>query len=276
MRNLAAPFVLIAVVLREARYGLGDSRSPLVSALAANVSNIALDSLLIIGLGFGVRGAGIAAGVSHVLEAALLLRASRTPGIAWSGARGRHLGLIVRLGVPLGLQFLLEIGSFAVLVAMLARFGDVDLAAHQIALQVTHLSFLPALAVGEAASVLIGQAVGAGEDRLVKPIARLALAIAAAYSLACGVVFVLFDHWIVSAFTDDARVRALAVKLLWCAAGFGLFDAGNVVARPVLRGTGDVRYPAISSVIIAWAATAPLTRWPGLHLRPGACGCWLV
>ena len=274
-RNLGAPFVLIAVALREARYGLGDSRSSMVAALGANLTNIALDALFILGLGLGVRGAGAATALAHVVEAALLVGASRSPGFGWARVRLRHVTTLLRLGVPLGLQFLLEVGSFAVLVAVLAGIGAVDLAAHQIALQLTHLSFLPALALGEAASVMVGQAVGAGEDRLVKQVARRALALALAYTGACALGFVVFAEQLAGAFTADRAVRVVAVKLLWVAAAFQIFDGANAIARCVLRGTGDVRYPAVIAVITAWVSTPPLAWWLGVKLGYGALGGWL-
>lgn len=274
-RNLGAPFVLVAVALREARYGLGDSRSPLVSALGANLCNIALDALFILVLGLGVRGAGAATALAHVVEAALLVSASRSPGFAWARVRLRHVGTLLRLGVPLGLQFLLEIGAFAVLVVVLAGIGAVDLAAHQIALQLTHISFLPALAVGEAASVMVGQAVGAGQDGLVPTVARRALLVATAYTGVCALVFVAFAQLLAGAFTADLAVRGVTVKLLWVAAAFQIFDGANAIARCVLRGTGDVRYPAVIAVVIAWVSTPPLAWFLGVRLGWGALGGWL-
>jgi MATE family multidrug resistance protein len=275
LRNLGAPFALMAIVLREARYGLGESRSPLTSALAANVTNIALDAVLILGLGWGVSGAGAAAACGHVVESGLLLVASRDPGFAFRRTRVRHVTHLLRLGLPLGLQFLLEIGAFAVLVVMLGRLSDLDLAAHQIALQVIHISFLPAFAVGEASSILVGQAVGAGEDGLIKGLARRAFAVAAIYTGVCAILFWLFGMAIASAFTSDPAVRILAAKLLFVAALFQVFDAANVVARCVLRGTGDVRFPAVVAVATAWIFTPPLTWLLGYHLGLGALGGWL-
>jgi MATE family, multidrug efflux pump len=275
MRNLGAPFVLVAVALREARYGLGDTRSPLASALAANLTNIALDALFIFGLGLGVRGAGMATAFAHCVEAACLIYASREPGIGWARAKLHHVAHALKLGLPLGLQFMLEIGSFAMLVAILARIGEVDLAAHQIALQVTHLSFLPALAIGEAASVLVGRAVGAGEDDLVRMLARRAMAISSLYTGACALAFVLGAPLIASLFTTDHAVRALTVKLLWVAAAFQVFDGGNAIARSVLRGTGDVRVPALIAVTTSWLCLPPLTWLLGERMGLGALGGWL-
>ena len=276
MRNLGAPLALVAVALREARYGQGDSRAPLLSALAANLANMGLDALFILGLGLGVRGAGLATALAHAVEVAFLLVASRSPGIGWRAARVRHVVAALRLGLPLGLQFLLEVGSFTVLVVLLARFGEVDVAAHQIALQLTHLSFLPAFAVGEAVSVLIGQAVGAGQDGLVRTLARKALLIASVYTGLCALVFVLFAGPITAAFSDSARVRSTAMHLLWIAAAFQVFDGANVVARSALRGTGDVRFPAVIAVGASWLCLPPLTLLFGDALGLGAVGGWLA
>jgi multidrug resistance protein, MATE family len=275
IRNLGAPFALVAVALREARYGLGDSRSPMIAAVVANVTNVALDAALIFGLGLGVSGAAWATVVSHALEVALLLRASRSSGLGLRSFDMPKLAAVWRLGLPLGLQFLLEVGAFAVLVVILARIGEVDLAAHQIALQLCHFSFLPAFALGEAASVLSGQAVGAGADRLVRPVGRLALIAASVYTGACGIAFAVFAPLLAAAFTDEPAVRALAVRLIYVAAVFQIFDGANIVARCVLRGTGDVRVPAAIAVVTSWVCTPPLTLLLGVVLGLGAFGGWL-
>ena len=149
------------------------------------------------------------------------------------------------------------------------------MAAHQIALQLCHFSFLPAMALGEAASVLVGQAVGANEDDLVRPVARRAFALASAYTGSCALGFVLFAGPLARAFTTDARVIALTVQLLYVAAVFQVFDGANGVARSVLRGTGDVRYSAVISVTIAWLCTPTLTWLLGIHLGLGALGGWI-
>ncbi|MFO0572129.1 MAG: MATE family efflux transporter [Polyangiaceae bacterium] len=171
---------------------------------------------------------------------------------------------------------MLEIGAFAVLVAVLAGISAVDLAAHrQIALQITHVSFLPALAVGEAASVMVGQAVGAGEDREVWRVARRGLLLSSVYTGLCALGFVAFAPHLAAAFTGDAAVRAVTVKLIWVAAAFQIFDGANAIARSVLRGTGDVRYPAVLAVLIAWVSTPPLAWFLGVRLGFGALGGWL-
>jgi multidrug resistance protein, MATE family len=275
VRTLGAPIVLAGVALRETRYGLGDSRSPMRAALSANALNILLDALFIFGLGLGVVGAAWATVSAQLVETALLAGVQRRDGFGFGGLQRRHVAEIFRLGLPLGLQFVLEVGAFSVLVVILARISAVDVAAHQIALQVAHFSFLPAFALGEAASVLAGQAVGANQDRLVRAVARRALVASSAYTGSCAIGMALFAEPLASLFTTDPAVRAVTVRLFWVAAMFQVFDGANTVARAALRGAGDVRFAAVVAVAIAWIFTPPLTWLLGHELGMGAVGGWI-
>jgi MATE family multidrug resistance protein len=275
VRMIGAPLVLVAVALRESRYGSGDSTTPMRATLAANLANVALDYVLIFPLGMGVRGAAWACVAAALVEAGWLGLAQRQSGFGLGRRALAEVGAVWRLGWPLGLQMLLEVGTFAVLTAIFASMSEVDVAAHQIALQVVHISFLPAFALGEAASVLVGQAIGARQHRLVPAVARRTLLVAAGYTGLCGLVFALFASRIAGVFTADADLVRTAARLLWVAAAFQVFDAANIVARCVLRGTGDVRYPAVISVATAWLCTPPLALGLGYGLGLGVLGGWL-
>lgn len=275
VRMLGAPVMLAFVAMRETLYGKGDARAPMVASILANLTNIGLCYLLVFPLDVGVTGVAWAAVCGQTVEAAALV-----------GLRGRQLlpalrrGLPVlrdvwRVGMPNGLQMLIEIGSFVLLTVLIAAMSAAEMAAHQIALHAIHFSFLPALAVGEAGSVMAGQAVGADRDDLVLEVARLAMWLTGAYTAACTVVLALGAPVIAAAFTGDAAVIAVAVPLLHVACAFQVADAANVVARCILRGTGDVRYPAFIGIATAWSLTPPLTWLFGHHLGMGAFGGWL-
>ncbi len=277
VRILGAPLLLVYVSLREARYGQGDARSPMIATVAANVVNVGLDYLLISVLGMGVAGAAWASVTAHAVEAAILVGVQRQFGLprlgGWGGA---HMVALFRVGLPTGIQFLLEIGSFSVLTVMLSAMSDVQLASHQIVLQVIHLSFLPAHAVAEAGSVLVGQVVGARRDDLVGGIATRSMAIAAGYTGLCTVVFGLGARFIVGLFAPGPEVFETAVRLMYVAVVFLVADGANVVARGILRGTGDVRYAAVVGIVTAWLCTPPITWFLGVHLGMGALGGWIA
>jgi len=275
VRALGVPVALVYVALREARYGVGDSRSPMLASVAANGLNIALDYLFIFKLELGVEGAAWATNVAVCLEAAVMVAVQRVEGFGLARARLPHLLAALRLGVPTGLQFALEVGAFAMLAAMISRYGAVEMAAHQIALQIIHFSFLPGFALADAASVLTGQAVGAGRERLVRRVAHLALVGVLIYMGACAAILLGWGELLARGFSEDPALVAVAVRLLVVAALFQLFDGAYMVARGALRGAGDVRVPAAVGVACSWLCTPPLMWLLGYQLELGALGGWV-
>jgi multidrug resistance protein, MATE family len=293
IRAIGAPLVLVQVALREVLQAQGNARAPMVATLAANVVNVVLALVFVFGLGMGVAGAASATVAAHGVEVAVVIRVQRSLGgfgllpagvrpgaAAWRALRERafersHFGQLLRVGLPTGLQFVLEVGSFATLTLAVASFSETDMAAHQIALQLVHFSFMPCVAVGDAASVLAGQAVGADRDDLVRYVGRRAAGLAVTYATLCSCVFLLAGRFIAIRFIDDLAVVALAARLLFVAGLFGLFDALNIVARGVLRGAGDVRFAAIVGVSVAWLCTPTLAWGLGHGLGMGALGGWL-
>ncbi len=273
-RSLGAPLALLYVALREVRYGSGDAKRPMVATVLANAVNIGLAYVFVFVLHRGVEGAAAATVIAHGVEAGVLVIAERGALGLLSFGR-RHMAELFRVGLPTGLQFTLEVGAFAMLAALLARMPEQEMAAHQIALQVIHFSFLPAFAVGEAGSVLAGQAVGAAKDHLVRTVARAAALLAGGYTLACTFVLAFAAPLVVAGFTGEPGLSAVAVRLLHVAAVFQVADGLNVVARGTLRGAGDVRAPAVVGVLTSWVFTPPLTWLLGYRLGLGAFGGWL-
>lgn len=274
VRTLGAPVVMFFVLLREHRYGLGDTRAPMVASLIGNVTNVALDVLFLWVLEWGVAGAAWSTVIAQSVELGVLFGVGRRQLELRLPTRAQVVELW-RVGWPTGLQFQLELGSFALLTTIIASMGDVQLAAHQVALQVVHLSFLPAAAMAEAGGMLAGQAVGAGRFRLVRTVARQAVLVVAAYTALCTVVLVVGGHFIASAFTADPTLHAAIVSLLLVAAIFQIADGTAITIRGVLRGVGDVRFPAVVGIATAWVCTPPLAWLLGHGLGWGALGGWV-
>jgi MATE family multidrug resistance protein len=275
IRTLGAPVVLTFVAVREYRYGESDTRSPMIAGLVGNTANIALNWLLVIHMHLGVRGSATATLFGHTLELFVVLYAQSRHGFPIAAARLRHVIALVRVGIPTGIQFLLEMGSFAMLTAIVSSLGETQMAAHQIALQVIHFSFLPTVALAEAGSVLAGQAVGAGRDLLVRRVARDALLASSLYTGFWTLLLVFFGSTLVSIFTAEAGLSAVALSLLQVAALFQIADGAATVARGVLRGAGDVIVPARLGVLCAWCCTPPLAYFLGRVMGFGALGGWL-
>lgn len=276
IRILGAPLTLLFVALREVRYGQGESRGPMRATVLANIVNIALAYTFVFVLGAGVAGAAWATVIAHAVEASVLaVPALRRGGWGLRDFSRRQLRALWRLGAPLGIQFALEVGSFGLLSLLISGFSDTDMAAHQIALQIIHFSFLPAFAVAEASAVLVGQAMGARRDDLVLRVAHIALAVTGVYTGAWTVMLAFGARLIASGFTADPTVLATSVSLLHVAAVFQILDAANVVARAALRGAGDVRYAAVVGVTTSWVCTPPVAWFLGYRMHLGAFGGWV-
>lgn len=275
IRALSAPMLLVYVALRETRWGEGDTRAPMRASLTGNAVNLALDVVLILGLGWGVVGAAVATVCGNAAELGRLawpMRA-RLARVAWSA---RHARALWQQGAATGVQFTLEVGAFLLLTAIIARMSATDAAAHQLVLQLTHVSFLPAHALAEAASVMVGNAVGAARLELVRPVARRALALGAAYTAACTVVFVVLAAPLAALLGgSEGALADVTITLVRISALFLVADAANVIARGVLRGAGDVVYPAMVGVLSSWILTPPMAWLLGLELGWGAAGGWL-
>ena len=266
---------LVRVAVEQARLSLGDSRSPMRVNIISNVCNVIGNYVFIFVLDLGVAGAAYGTLLANIIGAILILYVQASDGFDFRGVRRRHIGGVWRLGLPSGLQFALEMGSFTTMVVLLTNLSELDGAANTIAIQVLHFGFLPCMAIGQAASVMAGQAVGARRRELVHDIARLALVPTMAYALFASLVFFTAGAWIVSHFTDDPALQELATHLLYVAAIFQIADGINIVSRSVLQGTGDVRFCAWVGIALSWTMTPPLTWLLAYHYEMGALGGWI-
>jgi MATE family multidrug resistance protein len=283
-----APATCALCALINHRQGLGDSRTPMVVGIGGNLVNAVLSYGLIYGRfglpALGVRGGGFGTATTEWLElaamTALLVRdaraARRTRGARpiLAIALRRAAREVADLGVPTGLQFTAEMLAFTTFTAVLGTIGGAQIAAHQIALATIRTSFLPGVAVGEAACVMIGQELAKGHLRQADRITRTALGVAVAFMAACGVIFGVFGGGLANAFTTDAEVAKVAKHLLWVAAAFQVLDAVNVVLRGCLRGAKDVRVAAILGIAVVWSCVPTAAFLLGKLAGWGALGGW--
>jgi multidrug resistance protein, MATE family len=277
--TLAAPTACVQHALIQSRQGAGDSKTPSRVQLAGNVLNGVLAWSLIGGhLGLprlGVAGAGYATGIAVSVNALFLCALFVRPlprgqaRAVWPAALD-----VLRQGLPTGAQFALELMAMVTTSVILGGIAPAQLAAHQIALMLLRTSFLPGAAIGEAASVLVGQALGAKLHARILPITRAALVLAGIFMAACGVVFVVFGGAIARAFAVSDDVAHTARMLLLVSALFQIPDAFNIVLRGVLRGAKDAIVPARISIACAWLFIPSLTWFLGKQLQLGALGAW--
>ncbi len=256
----------------------------LLAVVVGNVVNVGLNWVLIFGhLGFaagGVVGSSQGTAISRWLMAAVLLVASwrelrpylrRWRPESWDVAPMLRM---FRLGFPIGLQFLAEVGAFGFATAMAGWLGTITLAGHEIALSLASMTFMVPMGVAAAASVMVGHAIGRGDVAASRRDAIAALACGVGFMALCALLFGLLPEALAGAYTTDAATLALAAGLIPIAAVFQVFDGTQVIAAAILRGAGDTRVPAILHALSFWALGIPIGAWLAFGQDLGAAGLW--
>jgi MATE family multidrug resistance protein len=273
-RAFGIPLFLLATALREMSQGIGDSRSPMWAALAANLLNIPLNALFVLGLGYGVTGSAWANVFAQLIDLVLLAWLRKDWLLTLITLRRSRIRHVFSTGFPLGIEMFLDCSAFTLLGLILARLGAVEMAAHQIALQISHLSILPILALSESVSVLSGNAKGAQLPKHIPRIVRVGLGLGMIYTIGLSLLLLLAPTPLVHLFTTDAIVVHLTSVLLIVVAGFQLAFVFYAVCRAALRGAGDLKYTASVTVATAWLCTPPLGYVFAHHLGFGVVGGW--
>ncbi len=247
--------------------GAGDAAVSMRVLWLSNAINIILGPVLIFGVGpfpaMGVTGAAVATtigrGMGVLLALGYLVR-----GSGHLAVKREHVALdpalmtqMVRMSGSGTFQVLVGSMSWIGLVRIMASFGSVAMAGYTIAIRIIVFALMPAWGLGNAAATMVGQALGAkNPDR-----AERAVWAAARYNVAflggMGILFIAFAPAIVSAFTKDAGVAAVAsYGLRVVAAGFPLFAFGGVLTQ-AFNGAGDTWTPTKINLGVFWIFEIP-------------------
>jgi len=278
---LSFPLMVANGILR----GAGDTRTPMWLTLAMNVWNVAAAVILVFGLGpipaLGLAGAGIATASARALGGGLgLLVLFR----GWSVVQvrpaalgrwdGRLIWRIVRLGLPnLGETIISRLGYLAFM-SIVTRLGTIPLAAHQLALRVESLSFMPGWGLSVAAATLAGQSLGAGAPEVAARGIRRTLLMALGLTGGIGVLYAAFGPQIVTIFGSTPEVLEQAGLAVRIAAAEQPFLAAQMVLAGGLRGAGDTRTPMWVSLFGVACLRLVVVYLFAVTLGWGLAGVW--
>lgn len=189
-------------------------------------------------------------------------------------------GKLFWIGTPISVAFTLEYGVFAAAALLMGWIGTVELAAHQIALQVASILFMVPYGISLAATVRVGHAVGRREPQSAQRAGLAAVALAAGFMAAMTIVVMLardvIPHLFLGAAAADARATAgLAALLLVVGASFFIADGVQAVAAGALRGLNDTRVPMLFAAICFWAVGFVACYVLGFPAGWGAVGVWI-
>jgi len=290
--SLGLPAFACYRVLYSYRAALKQTKPMMVISVFCLLLNIPTNWILIYGhLGFPALG-GVGCGwatafcvwVNFLLLSTWILHTRHYqhthPFRAWQGWNPAVQKQLFKLGLPIGIMFLVEVSAFSLIALIIAKLGTTSVAAHQIALNFSSLTFMVPMAIGTALTVRVGHAVGANNFEEARAIGKNGIRLGLFIAIVTGCLMIFGSHWVSGWYTDDEAVLKLAGQLIVLAGFFQFSDITQVVSAGVLRGYKITRAPMIIHMTAFWLIGMPLgylltfgtQHYDGLGIR----GYWIA
>lgn len=266
---------------------LNQTKPAMVIALLALLLNIGMNWLLIYGHWglpkLGALGCAWSTGsIMWMMLAAMIWWIRRGPAYRstmplnrWEKPCWPEIARMLKIGIPIGVTYCAEISAFAIVGLLVARFGVVSIAAHQIALNFISLVFMVPLSVGIGLITRVGMAVGEGALRRARFVSWVGVGVSLAFGVVSATLIILFRHAIAAGYATDPAVQDVTARLLLLAALFQLSDSTQVAAASAIRGYKVTRPPMLIHLLAFWGCAVPLGCVLGLGYLPDWVAHWL-
>ena len=277
-------FMLLLYVTGNCFRGMGDTRTPMMIMLQANVLNIALDPILIFGwLGLpamGVRGAAIASLVSQIY------------GLGIYGylifIRGFHLDIkgswrfdpmIIKkslmIGVPSGMNHFLLAANLMITYRVISIYGTAALASIGIGFRILQAIYIPVIAVASAMAAIVGQNYGARKFSRISGTLGQAWWISTIFMIGCTAICLLLPKILIGIFSQNADVIYYGVVYLRIFS-LGFVMVGTImVVSSAFQGLGKT-YPSLIGAVVDNALFAGLVFTLPVYFGWGIQSIWWI
>ncbi|GGH78081.1 putative MATE family efflux protein [Pullulanibacillus pueri] len=259
----------ISTVLRA----LGDSRSPIRFVFIAVVLNALLVPIFINGFNMGIEGAAfstvIAQGVAFLYGLYFSIKRAKVPFSIPKLPTLSNFKLLMKLGLPSGLQMVAISGGSAAITSVAAHFGQGVLAGYGASQRLDNLIMIPIQTLGVAVTSMAGQNIGSKEWGRVSGITRYALIFNFTLSLMIGTLVFCFAPYLIKWFTNDPEAVVFGTHYLHGIAFFYPFLGINFVLNGVVRAAGAMFQILILNLISFWILRYPLAFLFGHWLGSG-------
>lgn len=286
VRLYAFAFSIITNVYFAYMRGIGDTKTPMFISILSNACLILLTYAWTYGH-FGLPQMGLAgAAWSLFLTELLSLLLS-----LWVYYRRYHDQFQTRSWLPItfqeakfifkeslklsGMEFSMSLGML-IFTGCITRLGTSAIAANEIALNILSLGFMPANGFGAAATIAVGQEIGAGNHQEAKRAGIHTVLIGTCFMCLFSLFLLLFASEVARFYTTDVEVSNITTTLLRIAACIQLFDGVGIIVGGGLRGIGDTTFLFRMSLLLNWIVFVPLTLLFTLWLHWGQNGAWLA
>ncbi len=266
---VSMPFYLVSVAAQFFLEGLHRPKAGMVAMWVANAINIALNVILVPDmLGLGIDGAIASAWSTFGARAALAifliifilrLPEAKTWGVFRKPKRDRWTERDqIKVGLGAGSSNFIEVGAFAAMTIFAGQLGAAETASWAVVINISAIVFMVPMGLGSATAVLVGRAYGARDRGEVMRSGLIGVGVVTVLAFIIAVALWLTAPLVVSAYTTDAAILALAAPALVLATLFFVADAQQVVAAQANRAAGDVVWPTLMHLLSYGIIMIPL------------------
>lgn len=264
--------------------GLGETKICLNLTLYINVSYFIFSYVLINMFKLDIYGTIWALILARALGAAvsiyyLFLRKNRLLSLKWKDIFRFDIQVfrsMLKISIPFGSEQLFFYGGTILVQKYMVDLGTASVAANAIASSLFALVYSAPIAVGNLATTVIGQCMGAGKKDLVRWYGKKLIALSTILALLSIVIFIPFIPWLTSLFHPEAETVPLIRKLLWIAiVPMPFFWPMSNVMPNSLRSAGDATYSSIVSLVTMWVIRVGAGYVAAIPMGYGIEGVWV-
>ena len=267
--------------------GIGNTRIAMVITIVINLINILLNYVLIYGkYGFpamGLNGSGCASLIARLIMPVIFIVVMlKRPAFREYLSKAFHarferlkIKRIVSIGLPIGLQMVIEVLAFSLGAIMLGWISKESLAGHQVAISMASMTYMISFGLASGTTIRVSHAFGGHNQQEVKRIVYASLHLVVAFMSLMGILFILLRNALPLLFTSDPAVIHVAAHLLIVGAFFQVFDGIQVILLGALRGIADVRIPMFMAFFSYIVVSLPISYLFAFILNFGYTGVWM-
>lgn len=269
-----SPLLFVYIIYTSILRGVGDSITPLIALGMTSLIGLMVTPVLIAGyFGFpklGIIAPAIATIIGYLLVLIFLvvyLNKKNHP-LKPDWALMKHIRhqpklsrLILRLGVPTGIQMVTTSVAGLAIVGLVNRFGSHATAAYGAVNQVLNYIQFPALSIAIAASIFGAQAIGMGKSDLLERVTRTAIGMNIAITGTLVILAYLFSKYLMALFITDPTVVQLGQQLLFIVLWSILFFGASAIFASIMRASGTVTMPMVINIAAILCIEVPCAYW---------------
>ena len=278
--------MLIFNTFKQFAEGLGFTKQAMMISIWGNVLNICLGIIFVKGL-FGIEPMGIiGVGYSTLIDRCVMALVMgiyvfrsknfkvHLKSFAIKNIDRKRCLQILGIGGPVAMQYGFEVSAFSGAAVLVGTIGLVELAAHQIAINLASITYMMSSGFAAAAAIKSGNYFGVKDHNKLRLATNASYHVVIVFMCLTAMIFTFGNNLLPWIYTSDNHVIFIAAQLLIIAAIFQLFDGTQVVGLGVLRGMGDVNIPTFITFLAYWVIGLPLGYYLGISLSLGVSGIW--